>query len=238
MRIAIAGATGLVGRSLASRARQSGHTVVELSRSSGVDLRSGPVPDLTGVDAVIDVTNSSSMEQHEATTFFTSVAETLGRAATAAGIRRTVVLSIIGVDRTPEDGYFVAKLAHEHAVSEHAPGVRILRAAQFHDFADQMLGWVRDGSTATIPDWPVQPVDVDEVARLLLELATREEGSELSEVAGPRPERLPDMVARVDPSVAVTDGPVSDAIAGGALLAGPGTTIAGDGFADWLARSR
>ncbi|GAB3290577.1 SDR family oxidoreductase [Parasphingorhabdus pacifica] len=238
MRIAIAGATGLIGRRLVPAARQAGHDVVELSRTTGVDLSDASGFDLTGVDTVIDVTNSPSQEQHEATTFFTSVAENLGRAATAGGVRRTVVLSIIGVDQTPEDGYFVAKLAHEHAAQKYAPGVRVLRAAQFHDFAGQMLGWMRDGDTATIPDWPTQPVALDEVTRVLLELVTHEDGAPLCELAGPQPEHLPDMVTRLDPSVTVAAGPASDAVRGGALRPGPGAIIAGDDFASWLARAR
>lgn len=235
-RLAIAGATGLVGRRLVSAARKAGHDVVELSRATGVDLSDGSGLDLTGIDVVIDVTNSPSTDQHEATTFFTSVAENLGRAAQAAGVPRTVVLSIIGVDQTPEDGYFVAKLAHEHATQHNAPGVRILRAAQFHDFAGQVLGWMSDGNTATIPDMPMQPVDLDEVPRVLLELATGETGATRTELAGPRPERLPDMAARLDPSVAITAGPVSDAVRDGALRPGPGAITAGADFATWLAR--
>ena len=238
MRVAIAGATGLVGRPLVQAFRQADHHVVELSRATGIDLSDGAGLDLTGVDVVIDVTNSPSLEQHEATRFFTSVAENFGRAATAAGVRRTVVLSIIGVDQTPEDGYFVAKLAHEHATQEHAPNVRVLRAAQFHDFAGQMLGWMRDGDTAMIPDWPTQPVDLEEVIRVLLEVATREDGAALSELAGPQSERLPDMVARLDPSVAVTAGSASDAIRSGALRPGPDAIIAGDDFGSWLERAR
>lgn len=153
-------------------------------------------------------------------------------------MRRTVVLSIIGVDQTPEDGYFVAKLTHERAAQKYAPGVRVLRAAQFHDFAGQMLGWMRDGDTAIIPDWPTQPVALDEVTRVLLELATREDGAALCELAGPQPERLPDMVTRLDPSVTVTAESASDAIRDGALRPGPGAIIVGDDFASWLARAR
>ena len=147
MRIAIAGATGLVGRELGIAARKAGHDVVELSRATGVDLVAGSDAELdralAGAEVVVDVTNSPTVEQDGATAFFETVAERLGAAATRAGVTRTVLLSIIGVDRTPEDGYFVAKLAHERATRRHAPGVRVLRAAQFHEFAEQSLGWGR-----------------------------------------------------------------------------------------------
>ena len=187
---------------------------------------------------MIDVTNTMSQDVGEATAFFTSVAEHLGAAAAAAGVQHTVVLSIIGVDVTPEDGYYRAKLAHERATLEHAPGARVLRAAQFHDFAGQMLGWMREGDEATIPDMPVQPVDLDEVVRVLLELATSDTAPAITELAGPRRERLPDMVARLDGAVTLHRGPVSDAVRAGALLPGPDARIAGRSFDEWLAAQR
>ena len=232
MRIAIAGATGLVGRELGSLARKAGHEVVELSRATGVDLVDGADRQidavLTGVDAVVDVTNSPTVEQDTATAFFSAVGQRLGAAASRTGVRRTVLLSIIGVDRTPEDGYFVAKLAHERATERHAPGVVV-----------QSLGWTRHGDVAAIPDMPVQPVALAEVARMLLDLATEPVGASRVELAGPRPERLVDMVTRLvaarGEQVRIEPAPVSAAMRAGALLPGPDAVLAGPDFADWLA---
>ena len=243
MRIAIAGATGLVGRELTGAARSAGHEVVELSRAHGVDLVDGPDEQLdtalAGADVVVDVTNSPTVEQDGATSFFGTVAERLGAAATRAGLGRTVLLSIIGVNRTPEDGYFAAKLAHERATAEHAPGARVLRAAQFHEFAEQSLGWGRHGEVATIPDMPVQPVALAEVVRMLLELAIEPERAPLLELAGPRRERLPDLVTRLVEArgdrVRVEAVAVSAAVRDGALLPGPDAELAGPDFATWLA---
>ena len=59
MRIAIAGATGTVGHHILETARDRGHEVVALSRSSGQDVSTGAglVEAVAGADAVIDVTN-------------------------------------------------------------------------------------------------------------------------------------------------------------------------------------
>jgi uncharacterized protein YbjT (DUF2867 family) len=245
MRIAIAGATGQVGRELGIAARKAGHEVVELSRAAGVDLVAAPDAELdrvlAGVEVVVDVTNSPTIEQDGATAFFETVAERLGAAATRAGVTRTVLLSIIGVDRTPEDGYFVAKLAHERAARRHAPGVRVLRAAQFHEFAEQSLGWGRHDGVVTVPDMPVQPVALSEVVRVLLELATAVEPVEPAptvELAGPRREQLAELVARLvrarGEGIPVEPAPVSSAMGEGALLPGPDAIIAGPDFAGWL----
>ncbi len=243
MRIVIAGATGLVGRDLGGAARAAGHEVVELSRAAGVDLVDGPDAKidaaLAGADVVVDVTNAPTVERGAATAFFTTVAERLGAAAECAGVARTLLLSIIGVDRTPDDGYFGAKLAHERATQRCAPGARVLRAAQFHEFAEQSLGWGRDGDVAAIPDMPMQPVALAEVTRRLLEMATESSDAPLVELAGPRLERLPELVTRLvaagGEELRVEAVAVSDAVRGGALLPGPDAVIAGPDFDEWLA---
>src|SRR4051812_3621718 len=143
MRIAIAGSTGLVGRNVVAAATAAGHEVIELAREKGVDLTvsDGLVERLAGVDAVVDVTASPS--QDTAVQFFPKVAGILADAATEAGVARSVVLSIIGVDAMPDYDYYVAKLAQEKVVIERAPGPHVLRAAQFLNFPGQMLDWNR-----------------------------------------------------------------------------------------------
>jgi uncharacterized protein YbjT (DUF2867 family) len=225
MRIAIAGATGLIGSQLTALARDEGHEVVEIARETGFDLLA-PEPGqleaaLAGACSVVDVTQGPSLDTEEATHFFTTVARNLGRAATAAGVGRTVVLSIVGVDRTPDYGYYVAKLAQEEAARASAPGVVVLRATQFHDFARQMFEWNRDGDVTRVIDVPLRPVDTREIVRLLLDLATGALDHD-AELAGPRAEELVDLVRRYaahlgsDVTVEPVEAPAS--LAGGAML--------------------
>ncbi|MDN5759343.1 MAG: NAD(P)H-binding protein, partial [Tomitella sp.] len=107
MRIAIAGSTGIVGRKVVAAATGAGHEIVELARARGVDLTApdGLAERLAGVEAVIDVTQGSSNDEDTATEFFTTVSRNLGDAAKAAGVQRTVVLSIIGIEQMPDFGY-------------------------------------------------------------------------------------------------------------------------------------
>jgi len=246
MRIAIAGATGLAGRKVVSAARKAGHDVVELSRARGVDLTgTAPLEDvLAGVDAVIDVTNPPSSlptDRQSVTTFFEHVAARLGDAARRAGVKRTVVLSIVGVDRTPEDDYFVAKLAHERATLAHGPGPRVLRATQFHEFAEQSFGWGLAGDVCTVRDMPIQPVALDQVVAQLVAMATDADHRPHVELAGPRPERLVELVRtlaeRKQAGIKIEPAPPSQQVRDGALLPGPDAMTAGPSFADWLAAS-
>jgi uncharacterized protein YbjT (DUF2867 family) len=237
MRIAIAGATGLIGTQLTALARKEGHDVVEISRGTGFDLLApvGLEEALAGVEAVVDVTATGNLD--EAGSFFTTVARNLGSAAAAAGVARTVVLSIVGVDRAPDFAYYVAKLAQEDAYRETAPGLAVLRATQFHDFAAQMLAWNTQDGVARIIDAPTQPVATTEVVRMLLDLAAGAVDGDV-DLAGPRRENLVDqvrrLVARRGQDVRVEAVTPAASIAAGAMLPGPGAVVRGPDWESWL----
>src|SRR4051812_11434458 len=144
MRIAVAGATGRVGRHVMDVIAERGHEAVPMSRATGVDVISGEGLDdaLTGVDVIIDVATGPSPEEEPATAFFTTAARNLQAAGEKAGVRRIVVVSIVGIEKLP-GGYNVAKLEHERAMREGPVPVRILRATQFHEFVEQLMQWGR-----------------------------------------------------------------------------------------------
>jgi uncharacterized protein YbjT (DUF2867 family) len=239
MRIAIAGATGLIGRQLTALARTEGHDVVEIARETGFDLLDGAGLDeaLAGADVVVDVTQSPSLDEAEASAFFTTVATNLGAAATRAGVTRTVALSIVGADLSPDYGYYVAKVAQENAHRAASPGPVILRATQFHEFAGQMLGWNRDGDSTSIIDVPLQPVATAEIVRLLLDLASGARTGD-TQLAGPKAERLVDQVAELvrRSGEAVTVVPVAGppSMAGGSMMPGPDAELRGPDWLTWL----
>ncbi|QIG45486.1 hypothetical protein G5V58_24510 [Nocardioides anomalus] len=243
MRIAIAGATGLIGSRLTALARAEGHDVVEIARETGFDLMAPdlePVVEaLAGVESVVDVTSTGAvLDEYESRRIFETVATHLGEAGTAAGVRRSVVLSIVGVDGATDYGYYRAKVWHETATRAHAPGARVLRATQFHDFARQMVEWNRDGDTTHVIDVPTQPVDTGEIVRLLLDLATGAVDHDV-ELAGPQEERLVDLAERyaahagLDLRVVPEQAPAS--LAAGAMLPGEGALRRGPDWATWLA---
>jgi len=238
MKIAVAGATGLIGSQLTALARTEGHDVVEIARETGFDLLApvGLEDALAGVEAVVDVT---ACPLDQAGTFFPAVARNVGAAATAAGVRRSVVLSIVGVDRAPDYDYYVAKLAQEQAYRETAPGVVVLRATQFLDFAGHMLQLITQDGVAHIIDVPTQQVATSEIVRLLLDLATGAvEGD--TELAGPKVENLVDqarrLVATTGSDVRVEPAEAPASVAGGAMLPGPGALLRGPDFDSWLAQ--
>ncbi|HEX4688040.1 MAG TPA: NAD(P)H-binding protein, partial [Nocardioides sp.] len=111
MRIAVAGATGVVGRHVVDEVRRSGHEPVSLARTLGVDVVTGKglAESLEGVDVVVDVLGTPALGRSNATEFFETTSTNLLPAEGHAGVRHHVVLSIVGIDEVPF-GYYQAKL--------------------------------------------------------------------------------------------------------------------------------
>lgn len=89
MRIAVVGATGLIGSALVKVAEDDDHDVIALSKEVGTDVLwpEGLAESLDQADAVVDVTQSPSLNEAEATAFFSKAADNLGLAAAAADVR-------------------------------------------------------------------------------------------------------------------------------------------------------
>src|SRR5919197_1775422 len=150
-KIAVAGATGRVGRHVVDVLEARGHHVVPISRSVGVDLITGEglAEALAGVETVIDAASWPSPDQEAATEFFMTATRNLHEVGEQAGVDRIVVVSIIGIDRFTA-GYLAAKRAHEQAMLAGPIPVRILRAAQFHEFVEPVVDWGRNGEASYV----------------------------------------------------------------------------------------
>ncbi|MFE4990631.1 SDR family oxidoreductase [Streptomyces mirabilis] len=197
MRVAVAGGTGLVGRHVVEELTAAGHHPVVLARSTGVDLVSGTGLDaaLAGVDAVVDVTNVTTTSAKKAIAFFDRVAHTLQDAGEQAGVRHHVLLSIVGIDRVGL-GYYQGKLRQEDVLKSGRTPWTVLRATQFHEFAQQTLDRV-PGPLAVVPRMRSQPVAAREVAHHLVRLVSAPAQGMAPELAGPRVEQVVDMTGRL-----------------------------------------
>jgi uncharacterized protein YbjT (DUF2867 family) len=186
MRIAVAGATGTAGHHVVEVARERGHDVVPLTRSTGVDLTTGAglAERLADVDVVIDVANANVQQQEAAEEFFGSVTRTLLAAERSAGVGHHVALSIIGIDDVPW-GYYQGKRLQERLIAEGDRPWSLLRAAQFHEFAELALGYVRIGPVSVVPRMTSQPVAAREVAEALVALAEQGPSGRVPDLAGP-----------------------------------------------------
>jgi uncharacterized protein YbjT (DUF2867 family) len=241
-RVAVAGGTGVVGRHVVEALRTAGCEPVVLARSTGVDLVSGRGLDaaLPGVRAVVDVSNVATQRRAASVGFFTAATSALLAAGARAGVQHHVVLSIVGVDRV-DTGYYAGKRAQEELVLSGGVPATVLRATQFHEFAEQVLALAK-GPVAPVPAMRVQPVAAREVGEHLAALALDAPQGRAPELAGPEVHELTDLVRRLLRArgsrrrVLPLRGPTaaSRAVVGGALLpTGPGPREQ-QGFDAWL----
>jgi uncharacterized protein YbjT (DUF2867 family) len=248
-KIAVTGATGRLGTHIVDLLESRGYDVVPISRSQGVDVITGEGLNeaLTGVDTIIDAATGPSPDEKAATEFFTTSARNLQEAGERAGVRRLVLVSIIGIDKF-EGGYNAAKVAQEQVHLAGSVTTRIVRAAQFHEFVEELMRWGTQGDVSYVWNMRTQLVSARTVAEALVELATAPdaefEAAETTEIAGPRAERLVEMAsllaARRGQGLRVEEVPVdpsdpdSERYAEGAVLPGPDAKLAGPSFEEWL----
>ncbi len=247
-KIAVAGATGRVGRHVVDVLEARGHEVVGMSRALGVDIITGEglAEALEGVETIVDAASWPTSDEQAATEFFLTATRNLQEAGERAGVRRIVVVSIIGIDRF-SSGYNAAKKAHEQAMLAGPLPVQVLRAAQFHEFVGPLMDWGTQGEVSYLPRMRTQLVAARTVAEGLADLATGpapETSGAISEIAGPREENLVEAArllaarrrgpARVEPVSDPSLVPELTLYESGALLPGPDATLAGPTFEQWL----
>jgi uncharacterized protein YbjT (DUF2867 family) len=198
-RILVTGGTGTLGRLVVPRLRDDGHTVRVLSRGgrdagNGIELVTGDLDTGEGIDAAVE---GAEVVVHCAGTTKGDEVKTrsLVRAASRAGVRHLVYISVVGTDRVPVVsgvdramfGYFASKRAAEEVVADSGLPWTTLRATQFHQ---SFLALAR--GMARLPVIPVaagsrfQPVDAREVADRLAELALEAPAGLVPDLAGPR----------------------------------------------------
>ena len=187
MKITVIGASGLIGAKVVDLLTADGHEVVAASRSSGVDVLTGDglAAALGGANAIVDVTNSPSFDDDPVMEFFTTSTTNLVAAASAAGVRHYVALSIVGVDGLPGSGYMRAKVVQENIITESDVPYTILRATQFAEFADAITDSMTVGDEVRVPDALIQPVAADQVAAEVARAAAAEPLNSVVNIGGP-----------------------------------------------------
>src|SRR3954454_19805191 len=149
MKIVVIGGTGLIGSKTAVILRQGGHEVIAAAPNTGVNTITGEglKEALAGAQVVIDLANSPSFEDKAVLEFFETSGRNLLAADAAAGVRHHVALSIVGTDRTPDNGYFRAKVAQETLIVASGVPYTIIRSTQFMEFLGIIAASSADGNT-------------------------------------------------------------------------------------------
>jgi uncharacterized protein YbjT (DUF2867 family) len=198
MKIVVIGGTGLIGSKTVAILRQRGHEVLAASPNSGVNTITGEgLKDaLAGAQVVIDLANSPSFEDKAVLAFFQTAGRNLLAAEAAAGVQHHVALSIVGTDRSPDNGYFRAKVAQENLITASGIPYTIIRSTQFLEFLRGIAAEGTDGNIVRLSPGLFQPIAADDVAAFVAEAALAEPRNGIVEIAGPERAPFNDIVAR------------------------------------------
>jgi uncharacterized protein YbjT (DUF2867 family) len=247
MKVVVIGGTGLIGSKLVARLTEHGHDAVPASPNTGVNTLTGEgVKEvLVGADVLVDVSNSPSFADDDVMNFFTTATGNLTAAAENAGIGHYVALSVVGVDRSPDIGYFRAKVAQEKLIRESGLPFSIVRATQFFEFVRGIADLeANDDGKVHLPPVQFQPMAADDVAAGVGRAAVGEPVNGIREIGGPERFRLDELVSKAlvangDPREVVADAQARYSgaqIGERTLVPGPDAQLGEITFDKWLAQ--
>lgn len=245
MKITVMGASGQIGSKVVGLLNAAGHETVSASHSSGADVLTGKglAEALSGADVLVDVVNSPDFADDPVLEFFTTSSTNLVTAAKAADVGHYVVLSIVGCDGLPDSGYMRAKVAQERIIAESGLPYTIVRATQFHEFADGITASLTVDGEVRAPDGLIQPIAGAEVAAEVARAAQAAPVDGIVNIGGPEKmsfaelakltlaHRGEDLPIVVDPTAVYFGTQVGDT----GLVTGDDATLAKTRLADWLA---
>ena len=197
--ILVTGGTGTLGRHVVGRLNSAGHHVRVFTRRTrndergisfaGGDLLSGVGVDaaVAGVGTIIHCAGSGKGDD--------LATRNLVNAAARTGRPHLVYISVVGADRVPVTrwidrmmfSYFAMKRRAELIVANSTLPWTTLRATQFHDLVLLVLENLVRLPIVPVPSgFSFQPIDVDEVAAHLVDLALKDPSGLVPDIAGPR----------------------------------------------------
>ncbi|MEV1082432.1 SDR family oxidoreductase [Streptomyces sp. NPDC050211] len=204
MRVVVVGG-GFLSREAAAGVRNHGHEAVVVSDSSGVDAYRGVdlSETLDGCSVVIDLSDPLSLEDgigadidgllldDEATMekVCRSTAKLLAAEA-AAGVRHHVALSVVGMGRLQEHGYFRALQAQEDLIRQSPMPYSIISATQLFESVGDIADAATEDGNVWVAPVQVRPVSCGEVATLIAHTAAFKPLFGVLEIAGPDQFRL------------------------------------------------
>jgi uncharacterized protein YbjT (DUF2867 family) len=198
MKIVVIGGTGLIGSKVVADLCEQGHEAVPASPRLGINTLTGEglAEALADAAVVVDVSNAPSFEETAVLSFFVTSTRNLLAAEAAANVGHHVALSIVGIDRAPDNGYFQAKLAQEKLIAAGSIPYSIVRATQFFEFIDGIADAATTGNEVHIAPVAFQPMAADDVARAVAGVAVNAPLSGRLEIAGPEQLRFDEVIRR------------------------------------------
>ncbi|TDD49780.1 SDR family oxidoreductase [Kribbella antibiotica] len=244
MKVVVIGGTGLIGSKVVRRLEVHGHKAVAAAPNTGVNSLTGEGLDevLTGASVVIDLSNSPSFEDQAVLDFFRTATSNVLAAEKKAGVGHHVALSIVGTERSPQIGYFRAKIAQEELIEASGIPFSLVHATQFFEFVKAIADTSVVDGVVRIQPVDFQPIAGDDVADQVAKVAVGEPLNARVDIAGPDKSRMDEFFRKAlaelnDPREVVTD---PEAQYYGAVVSEDALVPTGDAvlgrihYADWV----
>jgi uncharacterized protein YbjT (DUF2867 family) len=196
--ILVTGGTGTLGHHVVRRLRKVGRDVRVLTRRAGshedgVRFMTGDLLTAAGIEAAVEgaatiIHCAGAFKGDEVAT------QNLVRAAARTGRPHLVCISVVGADRVSVSGridrmmygYFDMKRKVEQVAADSGLPWTTLRATQFYDLIFLVVAALAKLPVVPVPSgMAFQPVDTDEVAARLVELALGRPSGLAPDFAGP-----------------------------------------------------
>jgi uncharacterized protein YbjT (DUF2867 family) len=212
MKIVVIGGTGLIGSKVVENLKQKGHEAIAASPNTGVNTITGDglKQAMAGTQVVIDLANSPSFEDKAVLEFFETSGRNLLAAEAAAGVGHHVALSIVGTDRSPDNGYFRAKVAQEKLIVVSGIPYTIVRSTQFMEFLRAIADASADGNVVKLSPGLFQPIAAEDVAAIVADVALAPPRNGMIDIAGPERAPFNEIVARYLKAIGDARAVVSD----------------------------
>jgi uncharacterized protein YbjT (DUF2867 family) len=175
-----------VGTRVLSRSGRSGTLLGDLSIGEGLDLA------VRGAETIIHCASSPFRKARQ-----TDVEGTkrLLAAAATAGVSHLVYISIVGIDRASSYPYYRIKLDTEQVIEGSSVPYTIVRATQFYDLVLMAIRLLERMPVMVVPNgFRGQPIDAEEVAERLVELALSNPAGRVPDIGGPEVRTVDDIV--------------------------------------------
>ena len=199
--ILVTGGAGVLGRLVVKHLSAAGYPVRGMSRRARpgedwpgaewaqADLETGEGIEaaVEGAEIIVHCAGSGKGDEEKA--------RNLVQAASRAGARHLVYISVVGADCIPIGsfvdramfGYFASKLAAERVVADSGLPWTTLRATQFHYLTLKVARSMAKLPVVPLPaGFQFQPIDEGEVAARLAELALGAPAGQVPDMAGPK----------------------------------------------------
>ncbi|SAL36812.1 NmrA family protein [Caballeronia cordobensis] len=198
MKVVVIGGSGLIGAKVVAILREKGHEAIAASPRSGVNSVTGEGlgEALRGAQVVVDVANAPSWAPDDVLAFFRASTTNLVKAEAEAGVAHHVALSIVGTDRMPDNGYFVAKVAQEKLIETSGVPYSIVRATQFMEFLGGIADAGMQDGKVHLSTGQFQPIAADDVAAIVADVALEAPLNGIVDIAGPDRAPLHQIVGR------------------------------------------